>query len=115
MIRIARNQDSLPRLRVLIITSTYPRHEADYAVPWLRESIRRIVGNGHNVTVLAPSYEGLADHSVDGVRVRRFRYSPKKWECLTHEQGAPNRIRNPWYQRLVLVRVVFVIQGILWI
>src|SRR5262245_36413206 len=87
-------------LNVLMIGSTYPRHEDDYAVPWLREAIRRLTGRGHKVTVLAPSYRGLADHTVDGVPVRRFRYFPKRWESLTHEQGAPNRIRNRWLQLL---------------
>ncbi len=92
--------DSTPSLKIAVIASTYPRHEADYAVPWLRESIRHLVRRGHEVTVLAPSYEGLSDHAIDGVAVKRFRYSPRRWERLTHEQGAPNRIRNPWYQLL---------------
>ncbi len=81
--------DAPTSLKVAVIASTYPRHEADYAVPWLRESIRHLVDRGHQVTVLAPSYEGLADHAIDGVAVKRFRYSPRRWERLTHEQGAP--------------------------
>lgn len=87
-------------LKVLVIGSTYPRHEADYAVPWLRETVRRLTDRGHEVTVLAPSFRGLASHEVDGVPVHRFRYAPRGWECLTHEQGAPNRIRKPIYQIL---------------
>jgi glycosyltransferase involved in cell wall biosynthesis len=87
-------------LNVLVIGSTYPRHEDDYAVPWLREAVRRLTGRGHKVTVLAPSYRGLADHTLDGVPIRRFRYFPKRWEALTHEEGAPNRIRNRWLQLL---------------
>ena len=88
------------RLKVCVIASTYPRHSDDYAVPWLRESVRQFTMLGHDISVLAPSYEGLTDHSIDGVPVTRFRYSPKRWERLTHEQGAPNRIRNPFYQLL---------------
>ncbi|MDG3005859.1 glycosyltransferase family 4 protein [Paludisphaera mucosa] len=90
------------RLSILVIGSTYPRHEDDYAVPWLRESIKRLTGRGHSVTVLAPSYEGLASHTIDGVPVHRFRYAPRSWERLTHEQGAPNRIRKRIYQVLGL-------------
>jgi len=93
-------------LRILMLGSTYPRHEADYAVPWLRETVKRLCDRGHRVTVLAPSFRGLASHSIDGVIVRRFRYAPKAWECLTHEQGAPNRIRNPIYQALGLPYVI---------
>jgi glycosyltransferase involved in cell wall biosynthesis len=87
-------------LSILVIGSTYPRHEGDYAVPWLRETVRRMANRGHTLTILAPSFEGLASHTVDGVPVHRFRYAPSRWEHLTHEQGAPNRIRNPLYQLL---------------
>ena len=87
-------------LRICVVASTYARTEDDYAVPWLRESIRRIVDRGHTVHVLAPSYEGLGNHTIDGVHVERFRYSPRQWERLTHEQGAPNRIRNPFHQKI---------------
>jgi glycosyltransferase involved in cell wall biosynthesis len=97
---LSKTEPDLERLRICIVTSTYPRHEADYAVPWLRESIAQFADRGHKITVLAPSFEGLQDHRIDGVEVVRFRYSPKRFERLTHEQGAPNRIRNPWYQLL---------------
>ena len=88
------------RLRICVIGSTYPRHEEDYAVPWLRESIKHLVNRGHEVTVLAPSYRGLRTHTIDGVTVRRFRYAPKAWEMLTHEHGAPNKLGNPLIQLL---------------
>ena len=91
---------SARKLRVCVIGSTYPRHEADYAVPWLRESIKHLVNRGHEVTVLAPSYRGLRSHTIDGVPVRRFRYAPKPWEMLTHEHGAPNKLGNPLMQLL---------------
>jgi glycosyltransferase involved in cell wall biosynthesis len=81
-------------LRILVIASTYPRYDGDYAVPWLRASVRQLIGRGHKVAVLAPSFEGLADHQIDGVPVHRFRYSPARWEHLTHEEGAPSHIRN---------------------
>ena len=83
-----------------MIGSTYPRHEGDYAVPWLRESVKRLVGRGHQVTVLAPSYRGQPSHTIDGVPVRRFRYAPKSWEVLTHEEGATNKLGNPFLQLL---------------
>ena len=93
-------------LRICVIGSTYPRSEEDYSVPWLRESVARLVARGHSVTVLAPSYQGLRRHTIDDVPIHRFRYAPRRWEKLTHEQGAPNRIRNPWYQLLGLPYVM---------
>ena len=93
-------------LSVCVIGSTYPRHSEDYAVPWLRASIAHMTAAGHRVTVLAPSYEGLSSHRIDESEVIRFRYAPKWCERLTHEQGAPNRIRNSWYQALAVPYVL---------
>ncbi len=98
------------RLNVCVVTSTYPRHEEDYAVPWMRESHRRLAERGHKITILAPSYMGLEDHEIDGLPVRRFRYAPKKMERLTHEEGAPNKIQNPLFQALA---VPYVASGVL--
>jgi hypothetical protein len=41
-------------LRIGVITSTYPRSDEDYEVPWLRESVNRIAARGHELTVIAP-------------------------------------------------------------
>lgn len=90
------------RLNVLVITSTYPRHESDYAVPWMRETHRRLAAKGHKVTVLAPSYKGLASHQIDGIEVARFRYAPAGIETLTHEEGATHKVRKPWMQLLAI-------------
>ena len=93
-------------LRILVITSTYPRNEDDYAVPWMRETHRRLASQGHEVTVLAPSYKGLASHKIDGINVVRFRYAPKRLETLTHEEGAPYRVRQAWRQLLAIPYVL---------
>ncbi len=87
-------------LRICVVASTYPRHEADYAVPWLRETVARLLQRGHQVTVLAPAFKGMADHRIDGVPVRRFRYAPARFETLTHEEGAPYKVTKRWRQLL---------------
>jgi glycosyltransferase involved in cell wall biosynthesis len=90
-------------LRIAVLGSTYPRHQGDHEVPWLRESVRRLAARGHKVTVIAPAYLGLKDHEIDGVRVRRFRYAPARWEMLTHGEGAPNKLKkNPVLKLLSL-------------
>jgi glycosyltransferase involved in cell wall biosynthesis len=81
-------------LRIAVIGSTYPRSEHDYEVPWLRESVNRIVRRGHQVRVIAPSYRGLKSHRIDGTFVHRFRYAPARWEMLTHGEGAPNKLKK---------------------
>ena len=100
--------DSKP-LNVLVITSTYPRHATDYAVPWMRETHRRLADQGHNVTVLAPSFKGLTSHQIDGIDVVRFRYAPAAFETLTHEEGATHKVRKPWMQ---LLAIPYIIMGL---
>lgn len=96
--------------RALVITSTYPRHEGDYAVPWMREIHRRLVSQGHKITVLAPSYMGLRSHTLDGIEVKRFRYAPAFIERLTHEDGATYKIRKAYMQ---LLAIPYIIMGCL--
>ena len=85
-----------PDLRpsICLIVSTYARGNGDASVPWLRERIKHLRQRGYTITVLAPSFEGLKTHEIDGVEVLRVRYFFRRWEHLTHDQGAPNRIRN---------------------
>lgn len=85
------------------MSSVYPRHAQDVEVPWMRESIRRLVDRGATVRVLAPSWKGLASHEIDGVRIHRFRYAPAAFEILTHDEGAPSKLASrPWMQLLAI-------------
>lgn len=89
-------------MRILYIVSAYSRSDGDVITPWLNETIRRLRGRGVDVEVLAPSYRGLGDQEIDGVRVHRFRYAPARLEDLTHDQTAPDRVREkPGYLALV--------------
>jgi glycosyltransferase involved in cell wall biosynthesis len=89
-------------VKVLYLVTAYARHPDDVITPWLTETIRRLAERGVEVEVLAPSYRGLASQTVKGVRVHRFRYAPRAWETLTHDQTAPDRIRErPWFLALV--------------
>jgi glycosyltransferase involved in cell wall biosynthesis len=89
-------------VKVLYLVTAYARGPGDVITPWLVETIRRLAARGVEVEVLAPAYRGLADQTVDGVRVHRFRYAPRPWETLTHDQTAPDRIRErPWFLGLV--------------
>ena len=81
-------------MKVLYIVTAYPRERGDVITPWLVETIHRLRPAGVEVEVLAPSYRGLGDQVVEGVRVHRFRYAPAAWETLTHEQTAPDRVRQ---------------------
>ncbi|MDT4332542.1 glycosyltransferase family 4 protein [Methylomonas sp. MED-D] len=84
-------------MKVCMMTSVYALGEEDRNGSFLVECNRYMTERGYRVEVFAPSYEGRENHSVQGVPVYRFRYFFKRFENLTHFQGAPNRIRNPLY------------------
>jgi len=93
--------------KVLVIGSVYPRYHEDAEVPWLRASIAHLRAAGVEVQVLAPTYKGLKSHEIDGVKVNRFRYAPKDWEMLTHEEGAPSKMASkPWLQLLAIPYII---------
>jgi glycosyltransferase involved in cell wall biosynthesis len=95
-------------LKILFISSVYPRFETDQEVPWLRASVSHLKNAGCKITVIAPSYKGLKKHEIDGVQVHRFRYAPAKLEFLTHDEGAPSKIaRNPFLQLLAVPYIIF--------
>lgn len=93
--------------KVLVIGSVYPRFPEDSEVPWLRASIAHLKSAGIQVQVLAPTYKGLKSHVIDGVKVNRFRYAPRDWEMLTHEEGAPSKMASkPWLQLLAIPYII---------
>jgi len=94
-------------MRICVLTSVYALSGTDRHASFLVESHAHLRKRGHEIVVLAPSYEGLKSHQVDGVRVERFRYFPAKWENLTHGEGAPNRIRNPFYLMMTAPYILF--------
>ncbi|MCL2183046.1 MAG: glycosyltransferase family 4 protein [Chitinispirillia bacterium] len=94
---------------VLVLSSVYPRYGDDTEVPWLRGSLRRLRDAGCKIAVVAPAYKGCRSHTIDGIRVHRFRYAPKGLEILTHDEGAPAKIaKNPLLQ---LLGVPYIISG----
>ncbi len=96
-------------MRICLITSVYALSETDRNGSFLVESVRYLRERGHDLVVLAPSYRGRKGHMVNGVRVHRFRYFPRRWEDLTHFEGAPNKIRNRLY---LLIAGFYIVAGL---
>lgn len=68
----------------------------------MTETIARLRNRGIEVEVLAPSYRGMDQRDYEGIPVHRFRYAPAALETLTHDQTAPDRIRErPLYSALL--------------
>jgi glycosyltransferase involved in cell wall biosynthesis len=84
-------------LKVLFLTSSYPRTSEDSASIFLRH-LAEALGKRHiEVHVLAPS-GGKSGHSVEGnVKVHRFQYFPVSLQKLAYGSGiVPNLKRSPW-------------------
>ena len=97
--------------RLLIVTTNFPRWEGDPHSPWLVHLLRLLRDHGFEIEILAPVYAGNRSHTIFGMRVHRFRYAPARWETLTHDEGAPNKIRrNPLY---LLLLPLYLLAGML--
>ena len=80
--------------KILFIVSTFSRYEGDMQNPWMIDTFKRLKKRGYDIDILAPSFKGLKTHSVGEMKIYRWRYFFKKWESLTHDHGAPNKIRG---------------------
>lgn len=90
------------RLRLLVLSSTYPRWRGDPEPAFVHELARRLTPT-FDVMVICPHAPGAAAQEVlDGVRVRRYRYAPARWETLINDGGMlTNLRREPWKWMLV--------------
>jgi len=90
-------------MRILHVVTAFPRSPDDVIVPWLVELLKRLQVAGHEVEVFTSSYRGAPDQVVSGIPVHRFRYFPRRWERLTHEEAAPDRMRRALLYRVMAV------------
>src|SRR3989337_1018651 len=75
-------------LRLLQLTSSFPRRDGDVSGLFIRDLTSTLAGAGVEVHVVAPHDAGAARREVlDGVHVRRFRYAPDRLEVLAHRGG----------------------------
>lgn len=90
-------------MRLLHVVTAFPRSRDDVITPWLVELLNRLRASGHDVTVFTSAYRGLGDQEFAGIHVVRFRYFFRRWENLTHEETAPDRMRRSLLYRLLPV------------
>lgn len=93
---------TIDRPRLLVLTSTYPRWHGDPEPAFVHELARRLTGR-FEVLVIGPHAAGAdAEETLDGVRVRRYRYAPVAWETLVNAGGMLTNLRRaPWKWLLV--------------
>jgi glycosyltransferase involved in cell wall biosynthesis len=90
-------------VRILIVSTAFPRYPDDPTAKWLVETIRRLAAEGYEFEVLTSAYRGGGNTSFDGIPVHRFRYFFARWERLTHEESAPDRMRRSLLYKILPV------------
>ncbi len=90
-------------VRILIVSTAFPRYPDDPTAKWLVETIRRLAAEGYEFEVLTSAYRGGGNASFDGIPVHRFRYFFARWERLTHEESAPDRMRRSLLYKILPV------------
>lgn len=101
-------------MRILHVITAFPRSPEDVIVPWLVELLERLRAAGHEVEVFTSSYGGMPDQLVGGIPVHRFRYFPRPWERLTHDEAAPDRMQQSLLYRAMAVAFVLAGMAAIW-
>lgn len=85
------------KLRVLVLTSTFPRWAHDTEPRFVLDLCRHLQKDT-DVLVLAPHAPGAAlQETLEGVPVRRFRYFFPPWQAVNYQGGIMARLRaHPW-------------------
>jgi glycosyltransferase involved in cell wall biosynthesis len=93
-------------LRILVLATTFPAQPGDGTPEFVLTLSGALARQGAKVTVLVPRVHGAAmDQVVEGVRVRRFAYFPRRWEDLADDAIMPRLRESPrrWLQVLPLL------------
>jgi glycosyltransferase involved in cell wall biosynthesis len=88
-------------MRILHVVTAFARGPEDVIVPWLVELIVRQRAAGHDAEVFTSAYRGGGNAEFRGIPVHRFRYAPARWEDLTHDEAAPDRMRRSLRHKLL--------------
>ncbi len=90
-------------MKIVYISTAFPRNAEDRINPWLFETLKRLVNKKIEIHVFTSSYKGLKQKSIDNIKIYRFRYLPQKIEILTHDVAVPERWKMGLRYRLMVV------------
>jgi glycosyltransferase involved in cell wall biosynthesis len=84
-------------LKILFLTSSYPRSPEDTASVFLRYLAEHLADRGLKIHILAPA-DTTSGTAIEGkVTVHRFQYFPSRLQALAYGSGImPNLQRSPW-------------------
>jgi glycosyltransferase involved in cell wall biosynthesis len=66
----------LPAVRILTVTTSFPKYEGDTTAPFIESITRELASRGHELTVVLPARSDLNPARIEGVRFRPYHYAP---------------------------------------
>jgi len=91
-------------MKIAMLTTSFPLREGHTSGTFVYDLARALVGEGHEVRVLAPHAHGAARREpMSGIEVRRFLYAlPSSLEVLAYEAGIPANLKRRRWAKLLL-------------
>lgn len=89
-------------MNVGFLTTSFPKFIGDSHAPWILEMAEKLVVKSIHINVMAPSHSTLRSYEkINGVDVYRFRYAPKRWECVAYGANIPANLKKSWLAKLM--------------
>lgn len=94
-------------MRLLFVTHNFPRAIGDAAGSFVLALATAVRAIGHDVRVLAPHADGLADRDeLNGIRVTRVRYAAPEQETLAYTGTMAESVKASWGARFALLGMI---------
>jgi len=91
-------------MNVLFLTHSFPRSEGDAAGSFILRLAVALRAENVNVRVVAPAAQGVPEaDEIEGIRVERFRYAPRRFERLAYTGNMAKDVASSWTAKLALV------------
>lgn len=91
-------------MKVLFLTHNFPRTSGDVAGSFVLRLALALRGEGIEIQVVAPAATGVPGHGeVEGVRVDRFRYAPRRFETLAYTGTMASQVADSWGAKMTMV------------
>jgi glycosyltransferase involved in cell wall biosynthesis len=86
--------ESESRLRVLMVTSSYPKFPGDVTAPFIESIARAVAARGHDVDVILPHHPELRRGPEEPVRFLAYPYAPADaWSLWGYAQSLESDVR----------------------
>lgn len=102
-------------MRVLILTSSYPRFDGDGSAPFIKSIAEHLAMAGNDVRVVAPFDIQVKHQESPLIKIHRFRYTVfDKWHILGHAKGMDSDVKLKLGSYLLIPFYVFFALTNLW-